>query len=405
MPTIHDTPEFVFSNSPARERREPKAPHVMIVFNTPYLYGMERYVIELFDFLRPEVEPFFLMSYTTHRFDLPVLQEVKRRQLPHAFFSDQQEWPMLGKPRSSKHAWHLLKAFVRGNLDVLHHSSRSDVLYVSSVNYLSYAVLTAAWFRLTGRRVLYTFHDLLDRPSRRLRLLSALLTDYVHYVDYGYQYVLRTNPYVATKPNFVCPGRTQDFRPVDVGSAVREAFAGGRNILFYGRVSPEKGIDLLLEAFSRITPKFPDVKLQIAGGCKDEEQLQRAISELGLSGRVHYWGYLENIFPLLTMSYVYVQPSVPSRVRESFGRGAVEAMSQSVPVVCFKSGALQEVVIHEKTGLVCDEESADALAAALERFLRDNVFRDRCGAAGRIRYEENYSDGAIRSRWLDFFRR
>ena len=64
-----------------REGMEAPAPgrpvRVLIVFNTPFLYGMERAVIETFDLLRPEVEPLFLMTHYAYRNDLPVYREVK----------------------------------------------------------------------------------------------------------------------------------------------------------------------------------------------------------------------------------------------------------------------------------------------------------------------------------------
>src|SRR5438067_10737143 len=109
-------------------------PRVLIVFNAgATAYGMERGVIETFDLLRPEVDPHFLMSYTTKRLDLPILREIKERKLSHSFLSDWTDWPRIGKPRSLREACAMLFAIVRGNLDVLRAMRGMDVIYVPGI--------------------------------------------------------------------------------------------------------------------------------------------------------------------------------------------------------------------------------------------------------------------------------
>jgi glycosyltransferase involved in cell wall biosynthesis len=100
----------------------------------------------------------------------------------------------------------------------------------------------------------------------------------------------------------------------------------------------------------------------------------------------------------MRFAYIYVHSSPPSRFHESFGRSVVEAMAHGVPIVCFRSGALQEIVLHEETGLIC-EESAFSLASALNRFLEECEFRGVCGKGARQRYEQEYSSVVVRPRW------
>ena len=98
----------------------------------------------------------------------------------------------------------------------------------------------------------------------------------------------------------------------------------------------------------------------------------------------------------------YIHPSPPSRFQEAFGRGAVEAMSQEVPTVCFRSGALQEMVVHGKTGLAWEEETPECLAANIRVFLDQPRFRSSCTRAALRRFRELYSDDRIRARWIEF---
>jgi glycosyltransferase involved in cell wall biosynthesis len=80
----------------------------------------------------------------------------------------------------------------------------------------------------------------------------------------------------------------------------------------------------------------------------------------------------------------------------------VEAMALGVPTACFRSGALQEIVLDGQTGILCNESPA-ALQEGISRMLGDRDFRDRCGRNARTRYEQLYSREAVVPRCRDFF--
>lgn len=391
--------------SEVRVHAGPRPVRVLIVFNTVFLYGMERYVLELFDFLRPEVEPHFLLSQTVRRLEMPLLAEIERRGFEHSFFGDRRDWPKIARPQSVRELWLVLAALVRGNLTVLRRALSCDVLYLPSLGYLYMGVLAAGHCRLTGKRAVMCFHDLNPGPARRMRLASRLISDFVHHTQFGYGHVVRSHPCVARKRTLVLPGRTE-VRPPGDGTVteLRRHFAGKRNLLFAGQVAQHKGIDFLLEAFASLAADYPDLALHIAGGCADETGLRRMIAATGAAERICYWGYRHDVPELLRMAYLYVHPSPPSRFQESFGRGVVEAMAQGVPTVCFRSGALQELVADGSTGLIAEQETATALALAIRRYLDDPGLRHRCARAARLRFEQLYSDDCIRDAWVQFFR-
>ena len=375
---------------------------VLIVFNTVFLYGMERQVIESFDLLRPEIEPHFLLSYTTYRKQLPLLTEIERRGLKHSFFSDRKDWPKIGRPRSLRQAWRMAVAMIKGNRDVLRQARGCDAIYLPAWGYGLFALLAGAYAGLTGKRVIYCFHDLPRGWLGRLRLVSLVVSDCVHHTRFGYDFTVRTNPYIARKRTLICPTRTQTYRLCNADARVRCELEGKRNLLFVGQVGRHKGIDLLLEAFRCLAVQYSDLHLHVLGGGPYEPELRRSVGALGLDSRVHTWGYRDDVHDFLRWTYLYIHPSPPSRFQEAFGRGAVEAMSQQVPVVCFRSGALQEIVLHEKTGLICEEETPECLAQNIRRFLDDPRFRSSCARAALSRAQEMYSDDSIRGRWVSF---
>jgi len=374
---------------------------ILIVFNAgSEMYGMERAVIETFDLLRPEVEPHFLMSYTTKRLDRPILKEIQQRGLNYSFFSDKTDWPRIGWPQSLKHLFGMIKAMIKGNLDILRECSNQDIIYVPGVQYFYFVILASIVHRMQGKRILYHFHDLITRPSLKLRLASVPITDFVHNTKLGYQSVVAASPYLSKKRNFVIPCAIR--KPVShpIHDSPTSYPNEKRNILFVGQVSKPKGVDILLDAFETLIKSYQNLVLNIVGGCDDRVLRQRL--ENGVAGNgceVKWWGYRDDVGHFLGGAYLYVHPSPPSRVNESFGIGLVEAMSVGLPAVCFQSGALQEIVINEQTGLVCEQESAECLARNIERMLNDNELRERCGMSSRKRYEECFRPGRVKELW------
>jgi len=372
---------------------------VLVVFNTVCLYGMERSVIETFEVLRPEVEPLFLLNRANLRHQTPLLDEMKRSGMPFRYFSDRGDWPRFGWPRSLAQAWAILAAIVQGNLDVLRAARNTDALYLPIVTSAYISVLAALWFRLRRRKVIYFFHDLPATYSAKLRPAVALSTDLVHYAQRSLALAAARNPFVLRRPNCVIPPAIRMRR---CGNVATPSDPARQNIVFVGQVAPHKGVDLLMEAFDRLAARHKSLHLVIAGGVYDENRawFEAALGATMYQNRVHFVGYRDGVHEILNTAYLLAVPTRPSRFQESFGRVAAEAMAVGVPVVCFRSGALEEVVVHGETGLVCAEESAECLAANLEEFVTHPDFRDDCGRNARRRYDERYSEGPVRRGWL-----
>jgi glycosyltransferase involved in cell wall biosynthesis len=376
-------------------------PRVLIIFGGVALYGMERGVIETFDLLRPEVEPHFLISRTPRRMGLPVFDEIESRKFSYAFLSDYKGWERLGKPKSFSQLYKMLVGFFRGNLDAFREVRDREILYLPGLFSAIYAFVAMLYCRVKGRRVFYHFHNLSYRPSIVLRFLAFPVTDFVHNTRLGYEATLSANPYLGKKRNYIIPC------PINVNApALEHAFPslelnGKRHILYLGQVAHYKGVDLLLDAFDKLSLSHSDLVLDIVGGCEDSHLLQRMETGTEKNGcQIKWWGYQEDVGKFLTNACMYVQPTPPSRCKESFGIALVEAMATGVPTVCFRSGALQEITQHEETGLVCEEESSECLASQVSRLLDDEPLRKSCGKGAKERYESLYSSIRVKRKWL-----
>jgi glycosyltransferase involved in cell wall biosynthesis len=139
--------------------------------------------------------------------------------------------------------------------------------------------------------------------------------------------------------------------------------------LVFGAVSRlrlEKGIDLLIEAFSRLVIENCNVHLHIVGNGPDEEKLKDLVSKLNIVDKVTFFGEASWEIAMQQMALIDVMV-VPSRF-EGFGLSAAEAMAMGKPVVASNVFGLKEVVCDEQTGLLFENGDSNDLYVKLNTF-------------------------------------
>lgn len=167
-----------------------------------------------------------------------------------------------------------------------------------------------------------------------------------------------------------------------------------RTVAAMGRLSPEKGFDLLLEAFARCTHRH-NWSLMIIGEGDERPRLEAMTSELGIKDRVIMPGRSKNPFPLLRRADLFV---LPSRL-EGFPMALVEAMACGLPVITtdFPSGA-RDIVRDGLDAVVVPPNDVQALAGALDRLMEDPAERQRLGARA-VEVAERFNPGTVMSLW------
>ncbi|OAP39364.1 amylovoran biosynthesis protein AmsD [Sinorhizobium americanum] len=161
----------------------------------------------------------------------------------------------------------------------------------------------------------------------------------------------------------------------------------GKNILAaVGRLTRQKGFDLLLEAFARIADTHPEWRLVIWGEGDERRNLETLRDTLGLQKRVDMPGITERPGLWIETADAFV---LSSRY-EGWGIVLLEAMAAGLPVVSFECEWGPRVMItHESDGILVPKEDVEALAKALDRMLSDRNLRERLGkraAASAQRY-------------------
>jgi glycosyltransferase involved in cell wall biosynthesis len=172
------------------------------------------------------------------------------------------------------------------------------------------------------------------------------------------------------------------FSPPPNGTSVDPRF-GPQMIFACRQLFPRKGIRFLVEAVAQLKPRYPDLKLVLAGDGFERPALVKLASELGIGDDVTFLGWVPNV--ALPEYYRAAAISVIPSLEEGFGIPAAEAMGCEVPVVASDAGGLPEVVEHGVTGLVVPRGDTPALAGAIGSLLADPERRRRMGVAGRER--------------------
>jgi glycosyltransferase involved in cell wall biosynthesis len=184
--------------------------------------------------------------------------------------------------------------------------------------------------------------------------------------------------------------------------APRPPLADPPTVAFAGRLSREKGVDVLLRGFGGAN--VPGARLLIVGDGPDRSSLERLAGELGLGESVRWTGHLPRAEMEKVLDRAWVQV-VPSILEEPFGLTVAEAMMRGTAVIASAHGGPAEIVQPGSTGLLARPADPDALGSALAALLSDRDRSEAFGRAGRDWALDRLSGETCAERFLDVYRR
>ena len=284
----------------------------------------------------------------------------------------------LGKLRYLIHARRVRRLVRSLEPDLLH------ALHLTSYGFLAglcdvHPTLTSVWgtdvLEVPGRS---PFHNLLTRhalaradhvTATGLRLANATL-----------RYTPRSKP-VTIVPYGVDLAR---FRPgARNGGRPAEVVVGA-----VARLSPEKGLDVLLRAVARLVEGGTPLRVVLAGDGPQRGRLERLAEQLGIAERVEFRGEVpHDVVPsVLAELDMFAMPSLA----EGFGVAALEAQAMELPVVASCVHGIPDAVVDGRTGLLTPPGDVGALSEAIARLAGDAELRAEMGRAGRAFVEERY---------------
>jgi glycosyltransferase involved in cell wall biosynthesis len=205
-----------------------------------------------------------------------------------------------------------------------------------------------------------------------------------------FQKRIKVNGYVIPNPVEVVPVR---------GAADVSAREDGKTVIAMGRLSREKGFDLLLEAFSRIADRHSDWQLKIVGDGPLRSALEAQATRLNLGRRAQFTGTVTDPYLVLRSADLFV---FSSRF-EGFGNALCEAMACGLPVISFDcpSGP-REIIRNGVDGLLVPPENVVELAAAMDGLMSDSQERTRL-ASRAPEIAERFGLKRVLVLWIELF--
>jgi glycogen(starch) synthase len=161
------------------------------------------------------------------------------------------------------------------------------------------------------------------------------------------------------------------------------------HLLCLGRLVPDKGFDVAINAFRLVLNRFPSARLTIAGDGPLRSELEQQAVRAGVGRAVEFIGWVapERAPSLIANCTIVLMPSR----REPFGLVALEAASAGRPVVATRIGGLPEIVIHHETGLLVEDEDCRSLADAAVSLLSNPGMALQFGEAARRRARDVFA--------------
>jgi glycosyltransferase involved in cell wall biosynthesis len=162
---------------------------------------------------------------------------------------------------------------------------------------------------------------------------------------------------------------------------------GAFTVMYTGRISSEKGIDLLVEALLAARAREPRVRAVFAGGGPEEERVQAALGDAAT-----FLGWLEG--DALPRAYASADAFLFPSATDTFGQVVLEAQASGLPVVAIARGGPLSLIEHRVSGLLCEPNAGD-VADALVELARSPLLCTRLSAAGLAAARARTWEGAL----------
>lgn len=280
-----------------------------------------------------------------------------------------------------------------------------DVIHVHGLNYHTFAANLAG--RLAGRPTIAKLansgqaSDILKmREDRQLALARYMLP-----------MALKCDRFVAINQTIVdelVAAGVAPERIVSFGNGVETADIRPRadyrlgdppTLVYVGRLHPQKGLDVLLQAMRALADEGQAARLRLVGDGPARDDLQALSGRLGLEQQVTFVGQSDQVMLELATADVFV---LPSRA-EGLSNALLEAMAAGLPAVVSNIPGNVDVIEHQRNGLLFMVEDARALADCLAQLLDQEELRARLGQAARQTVEDRFSLDAVSQLYVKLY--
>ncbi|MCB9246931.1 MAG: glycosyltransferase family 4 protein [Flavobacteriales bacterium] len=337
----------------------------------PHIGGIEAYVSRLAKSLKDKGEDCTVLttSFNTNK---------KGRKQEAIYFR-----PLISVFRNPL-AFGLVPHLIRNNYDVIHLHS---VWFLHS--------LIGAMFKRNSRLITSIHGVYPDYSSKLLRLFLSLFQPIVKYILRRSDAVIVYSEIEKKKlhDRFHIDRRKVHIIPMGVYPAKEIGVKRNKEILFTGRIIPDKNPELLIQALSMVNSEFPEFKINFVGLITEhyKKQLIQLSNELGISNTLLFHGPYDPGDPAefkeLMLHYSIASVFVAVGSWEGQPTRLMEAMIHGIPVIAFAAGGTADFIRDGENGLLIHKLEAEQLAIALRRILGHPEEAKSLGMAGRKQIE------------------
>lgn len=187
-----------------------------------------------------------------------------------------------------------------------------------------------------------------------------------------------------------------------------------KQVITVARLSHEKGIDILLEAWAKVIRQKEGLKLIIVGDGPLAWELKKLSRSLGVTESVEFTGMVANVTEYLRNANLF---TLPSR-SEGLSNALLEAMSYGLPCIATAVGGNAELIgsndsketmpgefMITKKGLLVNPDDLEGLSKAMLYLIRNSASREELGNRGRLYIERNYSIDLVADKYIALYQR
>ena len=367
------------ANSHSAARSNSAAGSVLYFSNSRVRGGAEEHILTLLRGLdRQEFQPRLVCA--------PEVAALLRRDLP----DDVELIPLtLRKPADVRSALELARILRSRRVDILHSHLFYGSLFASPIGWLCRVPLIVETPHVSERWRTGWFKSrfVIDR------LVGRFVNRFIAVSEANGRYLVEEKRLPARKVVVIQNGC--DIRRFDPDRQAPEELRCGLGfdahdpvVVVAGRLEPQKGHHVLLNALPWVLHEFPRTRLVCVGDGALRTDLEARARGLGFAESVRFVGYQSNIADWLALADLTVLPSF----YEGLPLIAIESLAAGKPMVATAVDGTPEIVVDGTTGLTVPPGDAWALARAICDLLHDPAKRRRLGHAGRRWVEDRFSD-------------
>lgn len=290
-----------------------------------------------------------------------------------------------------------IRQLIKNNfIDYTKHVKRNNIDIVFMIGVYS-GVLTVLSSFFSKAKFVFCDHGALmnqwkEKDITRMRWMAAKLSDKIVVLtdrtkeDYIEYFHMKKNK-VLRIYNWVDPEIVNEERKYNTQS---------KKILTVGRISAEKGCDLLVETAKKILPKFPEWTWDIYGDGEDFEKISNLIIQNNLKGRVVLKGKMQNVTRVFEQYSFYVLTSY----REGLPLVLLEAKASKLPMISFDIETGPREIIDKKSGVLIKPYDCNAMANAMRELMCNEDIRKKMSDGTQINLNK-FALENILQQWIE----